>query len=822
MSIFGLSLIALIVHVGLLFSGRRWFTFVGRMIVVTTLKLKDMRFYLCIGWLVCLSCLNLQAQNNRLEGRIVEVQEEKTLPMEAVSVSLLTPDSAFVSGCATDGKGKFRLDRLKAGNYILSASFLGYEPLFIAVNNLSGAVDLGDIVMGESSVELANVEVTASNIINQVDRQVILPTQSAVKHSADVYDLMNRLNIPRLYVDPVMKSMSVSNGGNIQTRINGIKVPANEFMSVLPKDILRIEYIEDPGSRYGEQGLGAVLNLVTRRRETGGYVALQASDSPHRLFGENFLTVKYNNRRSEWGLNVSNNNRGLKQKHRDMEETYYLEDETINRVREGIGDKMKSFKNDISLSYNLYNPDKYVFNAVFRNSLKNVPYNNLHNRLYDRSAPGESIYSRTLQGEDSYTPSLDLYFQYNLPKKQTLEFNVVGTLMSTNSERTYLEYIDADNPFTNLLTNVDGKKYSIIGEGIYTRAFEKMNFSAGLRHSQMKTENRYSGTTNSLSDMWQSETYGFAEIVGKVNKFSYTLGVGANRSWFKEGTVDNTYWIFTPTVRLGWQPHKNSFIRYTFQMNPSIPSLSSLTDVEVLLDTLQIVRGNPNLQTYKNFKNNLNISYNKGVFRSYLNLNHRYAKNPIMEDVFIEGNKVILTENNQDYFQQLDVNLNLGVNGVTIGPLPQFLSLYVDFGYSRYTSKGWNYKHTFDDFNFNINATLTYRNWALFAQYRRFLSSLYGETIQNGSDMSTLGLVWMKNNLQLGAFVLNPFTHNYHQGYERLSKYAPVVSWDYMKEMGQMAVLRLSYNFSFGRKHKAGDKRLNNADRDAGIINMDR
>ena len=30
-----------------------------------------------------------------------------------------------------------------------------------------------------------------------------------------------------------------------------------------------------------------------------------------------------------------------------MEETYYLENETINRVREGIGDKMKSFKNDI-------------------------------------------------------------------------------------------------------------------------------------------------------------------------------------------------------------------------------------------------------------------------------------------------------------------------------------------------------------------------------------------------------------------------------------------------------------------------------------------
>ena len=100
--------------------------------------------------------------------------------------------------------------------------------------------------------------------------------------------------------------------------------------------------------------------------------------------------------------------------------------------------------------------------------------------------------------------------------------------------------------------------------GIYTRAFEKVNFSAGLRHSQMKTENRYSGTTNSLSDMWQSETYGFAEIVGKVDKFSYTLGVGANRSWFKEGTVDNTYWIFTPdcTSRLAARIRTVSFVTH--------------------------------------------------------------------------------------------------------------------------------------------------------------------------------------------------------------------------------------------------------------------
>ena len=64
----------------------------------------SMKQYVCL-LIALLTCLNLQGQTNRIKGRIVEVQEEKTLPMEAVSVSLLTPDSVFVGGCATDGKG---------------------------------------------------------------------------------------------------------------------------------------------------------------------------------------------------------------------------------------------------------------------------------------------------------------------------------------------------------------------------------------------------------------------------------------------------------------------------------------------------------------------------------------------------------------------------------------------------------------------------------------------------------------------------------------------------------------------------------------------
>ncbi len=76
--------------------------------------------------------------------------------------------------------------------------------------------------------------------------------------------------------------------------------------------------------------------------------------------------------------------------------------------------------------------------------------------------------------------------------------------------------------------------------------------------------------------------------------------------------------------------------------------------------------------------------------------------------------------------------------------------------------------------------------------------------------------------LQLGLGALFPFTNNYKTGKERISKVAPNSSWTYAKELGQMFVLRLNYNFEFGKSYKSSNKRINNSDRESGILNVDK
>ena len=154
--------------------------------------------------------------------------------------------------------------------------------------------------------------------------------------------------------------MSVSGGGAVQTRINGIKVTDKEIAAVRAKDVLRVEFIEDPGKQYGDDELGAVVNIILRRRETGGVVNFQLSDSPH-TYGREFLSAKFNYKNSEWGIDYFNKNGKY---HSRLESTKPLSgDRTIDRIKEGIEDESPSLSFINNLNHDVQSDEsgQYVF-----------------------------------------------------------------------------------------------------------------------------------------------------------------------------------------------------------------------------------------------------------------------------------------------------------------------------------------------------------------------------------------------------------------------------------------------------------------------------
>ena len=87
--------------------------------------------------------------------------------------------------------------------------------------------------------------------------------------------------------------------GEIQYRINGVKAEVQEIVALMPTEIIRIEYHDNPGLRYGNAEV--VLDYIVRRPDTGGSIGLELSNSPHVAWRNNQLSGKINHKKSEFG-----------------------------------------------------------------------------------------------------------------------------------------------------------------------------------------------------------------------------------------------------------------------------------------------------------------------------------------------------------------------------------------------------------------------------------------------------------------------------------------------------------------------------------------
>ena len=94
----------------------------------------------------------------------------------------------------------------------------------------------------------------------------------------------------------------------------------------------------------------------------------------------------------------------------------------------------------------------------------------------------------------------------------------------------------------------------------------------------------------------------------------------------------------------------------------------------------------------------------------------------------------------------------------------------------------------------------------------------WGETLSGGDNIQGGQLTYRHKDLVVGVRIINPFTDNYKQETENWNKYASFRRANYIKESSRLFIATVSYNFSFGRKFKTGQKRLQNSDNDSGVM----
>ena len=205
----------------------------------------------------------------------------------------------------------------------------------------------------EKTITLDEVTVKAAKVVNKADGMIIYPTDAQKQASNNGYSILEKLTLANLRIDNIRHSITaIDNRGGVQIRINGIVVGKPDMLALNPKDISKIDFINNPGVRYGD-GIAYVINIVTRRNGSGYTVGMDLTSALTTLQGDDMVYGKWNKGKSE--LLFSYDVSGYKTKGEKSRQSadYTLTDGSIYTIeRNDVESLRKSISHDAKLTYN--------------------------------------------------------------------------------------------------------------------------------------------------------------------------------------------------------------------------------------------------------------------------------------------------------------------------------------------------------------------------------------------------------------------------------------------------------------------------------------
>ncbi len=768
--------------------------------------MKNFRMILIGCFLMMAVCVKAQT----ISGKTVD---EGNQPLVYTNVVLQKADSTFVKGETSDEKGSFRMMKVSTGDYRLVISSIGYETLYIDLQGFSRSTDLGTLTLKEDTKQLGEVTVTASNVSATADKKLVFPNAQQVKASANGVDLLRNLLIPRLTISPLTNSVSTTDGGTVQLAINGRKATQEEVTALQPSEIIRVEMLEDPGLRYGEAD--AVVNYVVRRYDMGGSFGYDGTQSTKSWFGNHNVNGKLNFGKSEISFYYGTNQQYFEELWYKRTETFTFEDGSqYHRHQQTEPVYSKGYDGNGGLTYNLQDGNKYMLNITAKLNHGADPTREEKGKLYTEEYP-ELVTDRIdMYHSSDFTPSLDIYYQRNLRNKQFLAFNAVGTYMRTTRQSQYKEFLN-NEPIVDYTSSVKGKKYSLIAEGIYEKSFANGGrLNTGIKHTQSYTNNIYDGTLFYHTQMRQAVSYGYVQYNGRWQKLRYGFGVGATRSWFhQDGQKEYEKWSFNPRFNLSYTFNNHWSTSLQGNANSRNPSLTDISAADQLIDSLQIKRGNPDLDTYMQYALKYRLNFNKGKVNIGFSNNFYYYDRPLMQHIYRENGKFVQSYANHRRGQSMNTGINF-----RIGPFWDMLTLSGDLSFNQRWVHGFNYTHTNQSIGGELTAIFAYKNFTSLLYYQHQGDSFWGETLSEGEKLHMVSVSYRIKNVNLGLRMFNPFKKDHSQMTQNFNQYAGYTDEYHIDDVARIVLVTASWNFSFGRDYKSKNKRMNNSDSDSGVM----
>lgn len=240
---------------------------------VLKLKLTKMRKFLTL--LLLTFSLYSFAQDATVRGQLQDAEGAAVLFANVILYN--SADSSIAKVETTDESGVFNIRGIQAGNYFLSATFVGSKD-FRKENitlNANQQLDLGVLTMESAAVDLEEATVTASRVMVEVkpDRTVFNVDGTINSAGSDAFNLLRKA--PGVLVDN-NNGITVLGRSGVLVYQDGKRLPitgeelANYLQNIPAEQIDRIDIITNPGAKYEAEGNAGIIDIRLKKAENQG------------------------------------------------------------------------------------------------------------------------------------------------------------------------------------------------------------------------------------------------------------------------------------------------------------------------------------------------------------------------------------------------------------------------------------------------------------------------------------------------------------------------------------------------------------------------
>lgn len=210
-------------------------------------------------------------QASGVKGQVIEGTGD---PIPYAAVAVMNLDSQLVGGVATDLEGRFNIP-LEQGTYKIRVQFLSMQDLWLNEVEVKGWLDLGQLTLTPSALDLEGVEIQAerSYMEMELDKRVFHVGKDVSSHGANATQVLEQ--IPAVQVD-VEGNVSLRGSDNVRIMIDGKPVEftggdAATVLKLIPGNTIeKVEMITNPSARYDASGEVGIINIVLKEERRKG------------------------------------------------------------------------------------------------------------------------------------------------------------------------------------------------------------------------------------------------------------------------------------------------------------------------------------------------------------------------------------------------------------------------------------------------------------------------------------------------------------------------------------------------------------------------